>query len=70
MPLTKNRLIRFFSLTLGFLAFDLQAQDERWYQVELLIFSNEGSANVEQWEPLPTLSYPPTGRFLVYPQQV
>ncbi|QFU76145.1 hypothetical protein EY643_10995 [Halioglobus maricola] len=44
--------------------------NERWYQVELLVFSHETSNSVEQWDPLPELSYPTSGRFLVYPVQV
>jgi hypothetical protein len=43
------------------------AQAERWYQVELLIFSHEGTVTNEQWEPLPQLTYPAAGRFLVFP---
>ncbi len=46
-----------------------QAKD-RWYQVELIIFSNEGNSSSEQWEALPTLEYPNASRFLVFPAQV
>ena len=54
------------------IAADAVAQDERerWYQVELLIFSHETGAGGEQWEPLPQLAYPDASRFLVYPEQV
>lgn len=46
-----------------------QAED-RWYQVEMIIFSNEGNSSSEQWEALPTLQYPGSSRFLVFPAQV
>jgi Peptidoglycan-binding protein, CsiV len=45
------------------------AQEERWYQVELLIFSHQDSPGSEQWEPLPELDYPGAARFLVFPGQ-
>ncbi|MEH6588172.1 MAG: CsiV family protein [Halioglobus sp.] len=70
MPLRYYRLIRPLSLALGLFAATAYAQDERWYQVELLIFSHEGGATAEQWEPLPELDYPNTARFLMYPQQI
>lgn len=70
MPLRYYRLIRPLSLALGLFAATAYAQDERWYQVELLIFSHESGATAEQWEPLPELSYPSTARFLTYPQQI
>lgn len=44
------------------------AQGERWYQVELLIFSHEDTVTSEQWEPLPELAYPSAGRFLLFPE--
>lgn len=48
-----------------------QAQnDGRWYKVELLIVSHNGSASTEQWEASPNLVYPGAARFLVYPEQV
>ena len=46
------------------------AQSERWYQVELLIFSNPTGANSEQWEAMPDLAYPEPARFLVNPRQI
>ena len=48
------------------------AQQERWYQVELLVFSREGSnaARSEQWPATPRLSYPGATRFLVEPARV
>jgi Peptidoglycan-binding protein, CsiV len=70
MPkLTARKLIVPALLTLA--GFSAQAQqNERWYQVELIIFSHETTSTIEQWEPIPQLNYPPSGRFLVYPGQV
>ena len=45
-------------------------QEDRWFRVELLVFSNEGSQHSELWDPTPTLAYPGSGRFLVRPEQV
>ena len=47
-----------------------QAQDDRWFRVELLVFSHESKQTAEQWDPAPTLVYPGAGRFLVEPQRV
>jgi len=49
-----------------------QAQSDRWFRVELLVFSHEtGSADrAESWEPLPALGYPSAVRFLVNTDQV
>jgi hypothetical protein len=41
-----------------------QAQNERWYRVEMLIFSNSGGSTSEEWEATPTLTYPATARSL------
>lgn len=43
------------------------ADEQRWYKVELLVFSNESTAssNAEQWEATPKLAYPQQTRFLV-----
>lgn len=48
------------------------AEGERWYRVELLVFTNEApaAASAEQWNPTPLLAYPGAARFLVDPQQV
>ncbi|RLQ23105.1 hypothetical protein DWB85_03790 [Seongchinamella sediminis] len=70
MPTLKSPLVPCLALAAGLLSAPAVAEEERWYQVELLIFSHENGASDEQWEPLPTLAYPDTGRFLVYPQQV
>jgi hypothetical protein len=43
---------------------------ERWFRVELLVFSQEAAATNEQWEAIPDLAYPDVARFLVEPQQV
>jgi len=44
------------------------AEEQRWYQVELLIFSHARSTNTERWPPMPQLAYPEAARFLVEPQ--
>lgn len=51
------------------------ALDERWFKVELLVFSHEAptahtATAAEQWEPTPELAYPGAARFLVDPKQV
>ncbi len=50
------------------------AQDtdgQRWFRVELLVFSHEaGDTGNEQWEATPDLSYPPASRFLIEPERV
>ncbi|MEP4484950.1 MAG: CsiV family protein [Halioglobus sp.] len=48
------------------------AQGDRWFRVELLVFSHEtGSADrAESWEPTPDLSYPDSVRFLIDDAQV
>ncbi|RLA49400.1 MAG: hypothetical protein DRR04_00455 [Gammaproteobacteria bacterium] len=43
------------------------AQKERWWRVELLIFSHESAQSEEQWDPTPNLAYPSAARFLVEP---
>jgi hypothetical protein len=45
------------------------AQD-RWWRVELLIFSHESAQTSEQWNPTPNLAYPSAARFLVEPERV
>lgn len=65
-------------LTLGILAClalacspaTLAQQGDRWFQVELLVFSNERVNSSEQWQPIPKLTYPNAARFLVEPDQV
>jgi len=49
-----------------------QGEDtERWFKVELMIFSHEtGHNSSEQWEATPELAYPGASRFLVKPDQV
>ena len=59
-------------VTTALLAMSTQAQGDRWFRVELLVFSHEsGSADrAESWEPTPDLSYPESLRFLVDNAQV
>jgi peptidoglycan-binding protein CsiV len=48
------------------------AQDDRWFKIELLIFSHTtgNGANSENWEPDPLLGYPEKFRFLVDPDVI
>jgi hypothetical protein len=46
------------------------AQEDRWWRVELLIFSHESAQPAEKWEPTPNLAYPSAARFLVEPGRV
>lgn len=48
----------------------LALDEDRWFQVELLVFSNERVNSTEQWEATPLLAYPGAARFLVEPQRV
>ncbi len=49
-----------------------RAQDNTWYRVELLIFTQGGAAALRQeyWNPQPLLAYPDRYRFLVDPRRV
>ncbi len=69
----KSPLICFmlFALLSGAEAWAQDSGDERWYKVELLVFSHETSpAGNEQWEATPALEYPTEFRFLVEPERV
>jgi len=58
------------SLTISAVA---TAQDEqRWYRIELLIFSHqsESAQTSETWDPTPVLVYPQRARFLVDPELI
>jgi len=46
------------------------AADDRWYRVELMVFSHTGGQSAEQWDPTPELVYPETARFLINPEQL
>jgi hypothetical protein len=41
-----------------------QAQGDRWYRVELIIFSHTSGQNAEPWEAIPDLAYPQAANFL------
>ena len=45
-----------------------QAQQDTWYRVEMLVFSNSGGGTAEQWDATPTLTYPNNSRHLIDPQ--
>ena len=66
-----NRLIYRAVATLAvLLAGPAFAQADRWWRVELLIFSHEPAQPTEKWEPTPNLAYPSAARFLVEPGRV
>jgi hypothetical protein len=48
------------------------AQEERWYRVELLVFSQQaqGAGSGEQWVAIPELAYPEPLRFLIEPGRI
>ncbi len=69
MQLTLRHLAS-LALSLALCSSPAFTEEERWYQVELLIFSQPSGASEEQWEPLPELAYPETGRFLLHPEQL
>ena len=48
----------------------LAQEEQRWFRVELMVFTQQGADSGEQWDPTPTLVYPNAGRFLVQPAQV
>jgi hypothetical protein len=53
------------------IALGQSTQGERWFKVELLVFSNQvASSASEQWEATPTLEYPDAFRFLIDPDLV
>jgi hypothetical protein len=43
------------------------AQSDRWYRVEMLVFSYPAGGASEQWDATPDLAYPGSSRFLIYP---
>ena len=61
-------------MTANTIALPAAAQDpvqERWFKVELMIFSHQAApSGSEQWEPTPALAYPAEFRFLVEPELV
>lgn len=44
-----------------------QAQADKLYKVELLVFSRPAGATAEHWDDTPELTYPARSRFLIYP---
>ena len=49
-----------------------ETDSERWFRVELMIFSHESAsaASAERWDPAPPLAYPPQARFLIDNQRI
>lgn len=46
------------------------AQADRWFRIELLVFSHKSSQSTEQWDATPKLTYPDPARFLIYPDRI
>ena len=59
------------SLLLAGMAKGQESEQQRWFRVELLVFSHEsGKGGSEAWEATPALSYPVASRFLIDPDRV
>lgn len=68
MPdLSMTTLSRLALTALLLLPLYTQAQGDKWYKVELLVFSRPAGATAERWDPIPDLNYPIEHRFLSYP---
>ena len=73
MTQTVKNLTALLIASIGIMtACQVAAQDDRWFRVELLIFSQgaAGAENSEAWDPTPTLAYPTKRRFLIDPERV
>jgi hypothetical protein len=71
MPRTAAALLLLLSTLHAGHAPGQESQEDPWYRVELLVFRQAAPANnQEYWPPEPALGYPPTQRFLVYPDRV
>lgn len=73
MPKYNSAIITALALLFNFAVTPVAAaqDEERWYQVELLIFSHEGaSGGNERFKSTPALAYPKAARFLVEPDLV
>jgi len=70
LPLLLRPLLRLTLPLLLCCTFSAAAEDESWYRVELLIFSQGDERPGEFFQPTPTLNYPDAFRFLGYPQQL
>jgi hypothetical protein len=68
MPDRSSVLLSRFIIAIALLLpHTVAAQSARWFQVELLVFSDSTGANAEQWEATPDLDYPGASHFLVDP---
>jgi len=71
MRITRSTFCRaaalFTLLPIAIPAFSQETAKERWFRVELMIFSHESASagSAERWDPAPALAYPPAGRFLI-----
>ncbi|MEP1472235.1 MAG: CsiV family protein [Halieaceae bacterium] len=65
--------VALFAMLSGALpAFSQSTDSQRWFRVELMIFSHESAnaGSAERWDPAPPLAYPKTGRFLIDEAQI
>ena len=63
-------LARVLAILCLFATTSLCAQEDRWFRIELLVFSHESAQPAEQWDATPTLAYPGAARFLIDPDRV
>ena len=68
--LTAPVLARLLAILCLFTTTSLSAREDRWFRVELLVFSHESAQPAEQWDATPTLAYPGAARFLIDPDRV
>ena len=63
-----DRLLAQFSLSLVCAALlfplSIEAKTDKWYQVELIVFSHPAGNDAEQWDATPNLAYPSASRLL------
>lgn len=71
MPKLHPSLLLPLLLLLSGLVWGEAEDDQRWYKVELMVFTHEGEdPGSEQWEATPQLRYPDEFRFLIEPEKI
>ena len=71
MPIKRLPLLLLSNLLFALPAAAQDPIEDRWFKVELMIFSHRAApSGSEQWEPTPRLEYPAEFRFLVEPELV
>ena len=66
--MSRKRLLAFFCALVTLPVF--AADDERWYKVELLVFTRDPVVTTELFPPSPELAYPSASRYLHYPARI